>query len=163
MISRNEVISEMYVEIISGHQSGEVLTSLILKKSFLRLTPALVADQYNERYQKPFHLCWRELVFASELCGSANATNLPKPKDKQMILGIDIAKDKFDIALCQDNQVIASGQFDNRSAGFKKLSKWFRHVKNPGTRVPTQKKRPVTSCNRRSLQIRNERPVRSRP
>ena len=57
MISRNEVISEMYVEIISGHQSGEVLTSLILKKSFLRLTPALVADQYNERYQKPFHLC----------------------------------------------------------------------------------------------------------
>jgi transposase len=43
-----------------------------------------------------------------------------------MILGIDIAKDKFDIALCQDNQVIASGQFDNRSAGFKKLSKWLR-------------------------------------
>ncbi|MCK5180988.1 MAG: hypothetical protein KAQ73_00470, partial [Dehalococcoidia bacterium] len=30
--------------------SGEVLAALILRKSLLRLTPALVADQYDERY-----------------------------------------------------------------------------------------------------------------
>ncbi len=44
------------VEIISRRQSGEVLATLILRKSFLRLTPALVAGQYNERYLKPFNL-----------------------------------------------------------------------------------------------------------
>lgn len=43
-----------------------------------------------------------------------------------MILGIDIAKDKFDVALHQDGTLIASGQFDNKPAGFKKLSKWLK-------------------------------------
>jgi len=42
-----------------------------------------------------------------------------------MILGIDIAKDKFDIALYKDKQLIATGQFNNTTAGFKKLSKWL--------------------------------------
>ncbi len=44
-----------------------------------------------------------------------------------MILGIDIAKEKFDVALYQDKQLIASGQFDNTPAGFKKLSKWLKN------------------------------------
>ena len=43
-----------------------------------------------------------------------------------MILGIDIAKDKFDVALHQDGKIIASGQFDNTLTGFKKLSKWLK-------------------------------------
>lgn len=44
-----------------------------------------------------------------------------------MILGIDIAKDKFDIALYQDKELIATGQFNNSPAGFKKLSKWLKN------------------------------------
>lgn len=44
-----------------------------------------------------------------------------------MILGIDIAKDKFDVALHQDGQLIASGQFDNTPTGFKKLSTWLKN------------------------------------
>ncbi len=41
-------------------------------------------------------------------------------------LGIDIAKAKFDIALYQDQQLMASGQFANTPTGFKKLSRWLR-------------------------------------
>lgn len=44
-----------------------------------------------------------------------------------MILGIDIAKDKFDIALYKGKNLIATGQFDNTPAGFKKLSKWLKN------------------------------------
>lgn len=44
-----------------------------------------------------------------------------------MILGIDIAKKKFDVALYNDKEHIASGQFDNTMAGFKKLSKWLKN------------------------------------
>lgn len=44
-----------------------------------------------------------------------------------MILGIDIAKDKFDVALYQDGQLIAWGQFANTPVGFKKLSKWLKN------------------------------------
>ena len=44
-----------------------------------------------------------------------------------MILGIDIAKDKFDVALYKGKELIATGQFDNTLAGFKKLSKWLRN------------------------------------
>ncbi len=42
-------------------------------------------------------------------------------------LGIDIAKDKFDVALYKDEQLISTGQFANTPAGFKKLSKWLRN------------------------------------
>ena len=44
-----------------------------------------------------------------------------------MILGIDIAKEKFDVALYKDKELIANGQFDNNSASFKKLSKWLKN------------------------------------
>ncbi len=44
-----------------------------------------------------------------------------------MILGIDIAKEKFDIALYKDKQRIAAGQFVNSPAGFKKLRKWLNN------------------------------------
>lgn len=44
-----------------------------------------------------------------------------------MILGIDVAKAKVDIALLDGKALIATGQFDNTSAGFKKLSKWLKH------------------------------------
>ncbi len=44
-----------------------------------------------------------------------------------MILGIDIAKEKFDIALYKDKQRIAAGQFANSPAGFKKLRKWLNN------------------------------------
>ena len=44
-----------------------------------------------------------------------------------MILGIDVAKAKVDVALFDDKQFIAAGQFDNKSTGFKKLSKWLTH------------------------------------
>ncbi len=43
-----------------------------------------------------------------------------------MILGIDIAKKKFDVTLIQNGNVIASGQFNNTPAGFKKLNKWLK-------------------------------------
>ncbi len=42
-----------------------------------------------------------------------------------MILGIDIAKEKFDIALYKEKERIATGQFANSPAGFKKLGKWL--------------------------------------
>ena len=44
-----------------------------------------------------------------------------------MILGNDLAKDKFDVALYQGKDLIATGQFDNTAAGFKKLSKWLKN------------------------------------
>ncbi len=45
------------------------------------------------------------------------------------ILGIDIAKKTFDVALMQDKNIVASGQFDNTAAGFKRLNKWLKNKK----------------------------------
>jgi len=42
-----------------------------------------------------------------------------------MILGVDVAKDKVDVALFDGKQCIVSGQFNNTLAGFKKLVKWL--------------------------------------
>ena len=42
-----------------------------------------------------------------------------------MILGIDIAKGKFDVALYSGKELVASGSFENNHRGFKKLSKWL--------------------------------------
>jgi transposase len=44
-----------------------------------------------------------------------------------MILGIDVSKDKVDVALFNDKEFIAAGQFANTAAGFKKLSKWLKN------------------------------------
>ena len=44
-----------------------------------------------------------------------------------MILGIDVAKAKVEVALFKDKEFIAAGQFDNSQAGFKKLSKWLKN------------------------------------
>jgi transposase len=44
-----------------------------------------------------------------------------------MILGIDVAKDKVDVALFDHKQFIAAGQFDNKPTGFKKLNQWLKH------------------------------------
>lgn len=44
-----------------------------------------------------------------------------------MILGIDVAKDKVDVALFNEKQFIASGEFLNTPDGFKKLSQWLKH------------------------------------
>ncbi|HHJ06673.1 MAG TPA: IS110 family transposase [Anaerolineae bacterium] len=46
-----------------------------------------------------------------------------------MILGIDIAKKKFDVALYEGKSLVSSGQFDNTPAGFKKLSRWLKKKK----------------------------------
>lgn len=43
-----------------------------------------------------------------------------------MILGIDIAKASFDVVLYQAGTVIATGQFSNDTAGFKKLKSWLK-------------------------------------
>jgi transposase len=40
-------------------------------------------------------------------------------------LGIDIAKDKFDVHLIND-QGTWSGQFDNKAEGYKQLQKWLK-------------------------------------
>ena len=42
-----------------------------------------------------------------------------------MILGIDIAKEKFDVALYSGKEHVAGGSFPNSPSGFKKLSKWL--------------------------------------
>ena len=42
------------------------------------------------------------------------------------ILGIDISKDKYDVALSKDNQIIAKSQFTNNLPGFKRLSTWLK-------------------------------------
>lgn len=44
-----------------------------------------------------------------------------------MILGIDVAKAKVDVALFKDKQFMAAGQFNNTQAGFKRLSKWLEN------------------------------------
>lgn len=44
-----------------------------------------------------------------------------------MILGIDVSKDKLDVALYEGKQGLGSGQFANTAAGFKKLSKWLKN------------------------------------
>ena len=44
-----------------------------------------------------------------------------------MILGIDVSKDKVDVALFDSKQCITSGEFTNTAVGFKKLSKWLKH------------------------------------
>ena len=42
-----------------------------------------------------------------------------------MILGVDVSKDKVDVALMDQKQALGSGSFANTSASFKKLSKWL--------------------------------------
>lgn len=44
---------------------------------------------------------------------------------RSWILGIDIAKAKFDVALVRDKEVV-SGSFRNEAAGFTKLGRWLR-------------------------------------
>jgi len=44
-----------------------------------------------------------------------------------MILGVDVSKDKVDVALFEGKQGMGSGQFANTVAGFKKLNKWLNH------------------------------------
>ncbi len=44
-----------------------------------------------------------------------------------MILGIDVAKDKVDVALFDGKQAMGAGEFANTPVGFKKLSKWLKH------------------------------------
>jgi transposase len=44
-----------------------------------------------------------------------------------MILGVDVSKDKVDVALFEGKQAIGSGQFANTGVGFKKLSKWLNN------------------------------------
>jgi len=46
-----------------------------------------------------------------------------------MILGIDVSKDKVDVALFDGKQAMGSGTFTNTVAGFKKLSKWLNNKK----------------------------------
>jgi transposase len=44
-----------------------------------------------------------------------------------MILGIDVSKEKVDVALFDGKQAMGSGLFVNTEAGFKKLSKWLKN------------------------------------
>lgn len=44
-----------------------------------------------------------------------------------MILGIDVSKAKVDVALFNDKEFIASGEFANTATGFKKLSQWIEN------------------------------------
>src|SRR5712692_6242335 len=50
---------------------------------------------------------------------------------QQAILGIDIAKDTFDVARLQDERV-QSAQFTNNALGFKPLAHWL-HRRQPQT------------------------------
>ena len=50
-----------------------------------------------------------------------------------VVLGIDISKDFFDVALMKGKQVLASGQFSNSSSGFKSLQSWLKKRKAPVT------------------------------
>lgn len=43
-----------------------------------------------------------------------------------MILGVDVSKDKVDVALFEGKEKLGSGTFGNSGAGFKKLKKWLR-------------------------------------
>lgn len=49
-----------------------------------------------------------------------------------MILGIDVSKEKVDVALFEDKVCITSGEFSNKPAGFKKLSKWLKKKSSEG-------------------------------
>ena len=42
------------------------------------------------------------------------------------ILGIDVSKSKFDVALLRDNEYVLA-TFDNDSVGFVKLRKWLKN------------------------------------
>lgn len=42
-----------------------------------------------------------------------------------LIAGIDIAKEKFDIALFQGKELLATGKFANHETGFQQLSRWL--------------------------------------
>ena len=42
------------------------------------------------------------------------------------ILGIDIAKKSFTVALYQEHQLLAEGEFANESPGFKQLRRWLK-------------------------------------
>ena len=44
-----------------------------------------------------------------------------------MILGIDVSKEKVDVALFDGKQAMGAGQFVNTEVGFKKLSKWLKN------------------------------------
>ena len=46
-----------------------------------------------------------------------------------MILGVDVAKDKVDVALFDGKQAMGLGTFTNTTVGFKKLSKWLKNKK----------------------------------
>lgn len=50
----------------------------------------------------------------------------------QTILGIDIAKESFDVALYSGKKLLSSGEFSNSPAGYKKLSKW---LDNQGVKI----------------------------
>jgi len=45
------------------------------------------------------------------------------------ILGIDISKDKIDVALSADNEAFIEAEFTNNSSGYKKLRKWLKKHK----------------------------------
>jgi transposase len=45
--------------------------------------------------------------------------------DYMMILGIDIAKEKFDVALFSEKKLLSSGTFRNDFTGYKKLHRWL--------------------------------------
>ena len=44
-----------------------------------------------------------------------------------MILGIDIAKEKFDVALFSEKRLLSSGTFKNDFVGYKKLHRWLEN------------------------------------
>ena len=54
----------------------------------------------------------------------------------QTILGIDISKKSFDVALYRGKEFLASGEFSNNPAGYKKLRHWLSH----------QSEEPVWGC-----------------
>lgn len=54
----------------------------------------------------------------------------------KIILGIDISKKSFDVALYAEKQLLSNGEFTNSAAGYKKLSKW----------LVNQSSEPVWAC-----------------
>jgi transposase len=89
----------------------------------------LLACHQNERYLKPASFFWREFVFASMLHGQALPHHHNYLENLMYFLGIDIAKETFDVALFHGKTIIASGHFDNTSTGFKQLQKWLKKKK----------------------------------
>ena len=67
---------------------------------------------------------------------------LPRPADYSVeavmtqlaIVGIDVAKDTFNVALLQAEQV-QSAQFTNDTAGFKQLTQWLHKRRHQTVRV----------------------------